>query len=638
MILDIAAAGFLGFLLYIVPGLVVLSLFQKGRDLTWDMALGLAPGLSLSLYPLLFLAFRMLGIAPGRVVPWSLIGLSVAALAARKFLPPTPAPPPGSQETPLRWDPGAGWALILLLILLFGLRLYVVRGMAAPAWGDSVQHAMIVRLFLDHGGLFTDWAPYAPFSTFTYHYGFHSAAAAWAWMSGADTARAVLAAGQVMNFLAVLAVYPLAVRWAGRRWSGIGAILAGGLLSVMPAFYTNWGRYTQLYGMVLLPTTIYFLDVWWKRPGRRDYGALALMGILLSALHLSHYRVSVLAAAAIVTWALRGLWIHRHVLKEWIFRVTLSGFTAAASILTVVPWLRSVKTANPSGFVSQAFSLQRVSMANDFQVWKHIDFYLGDVTWLAALAALGVALWIKRSLALDLLFWAAAVFIVTNPDLLGLPGAGYVSNILVMISLYIPISILLGWAAGTLLGGLKAWRPGRILRAGGLAVLLIAGVRTQLRVIDPFFQMVTPADLSAFSWIRRKAPPDALFLVNAFIVPNSISVVGSDAGWFLPLYTARRITLPPLLYFQEKLQPPLTPSSIVEFTRDVKNSMGAPSALREVLQRAGVTHVFLGEKRGRVGYETEELIPEAWLWTNRDFSLLYERGSAQIWRFKVPGP
>jgi hypothetical protein len=110
----------------------------------------------------------------------------------------------------------------------------------AGAGGADVGRWLSTQLLLDHGGLFTRWAPYAPISSFTYHFGFHSAVAALAWLTGWSASQAVLWGGQILNALATLSLYPLAVRLAdGSRWAGAVAVLLPALLWPMPMFYVN---------------------------------------------------------------------------------------------------------------------------------------------------------------------------------------------------------------------------------------------------------------------------------------------------------------------------------------------------------------------------------------------------------------
>lgn len=113
--------------------------------------------------------------------------------------------------------------------------------------------------------------------------------------------------------------------------------------------------------------------------------------------------------------------------------------------------------------------------------------------------------------------------------------------------------------------------------------------------------MVEPADLRAFDWIRRSTPADARFLVNGFF-PNPGVVVGSDGGWWLPLLARRQSTLPPILYIAEQGPRPdyrLWINDLYATIHDL--GVTHPQTIARLRERA-VTHVYLGQRGGSVGY------------------------------------
>jgi hypothetical protein len=163
---------------------------------------------------------------------------------------------------------------------------------------------------------------------------------------------------------------------------------------------------------------------------------------------------------------------------------------------------------------------------------------------------------------------------------------------------------------------------------------LAIGTGRQRDVADPFFQMVMPSDVAAFEWIRRHVPSDAFFLVNGFIGGDHI-VVGSDAGWWLPFYTHRRNTVPPSLYHTEVLSPALQRQTFIDIVTALQPAADTP--LDDIVARFGITHVYLGEQRGRVGYGQVEVLPESRLRAARA-TLLFSAGRAQVWSVSRPVP
>jgi hypothetical protein len=627
--------------LLILPGWALLTLL--GTDLRADFRekFALSAGTSLALYPVLFLASRTLGIAPGPVFAWGPGAAAVIYLAARAAtgwrkaapakLRPAPQEPCASGKRPLI-TPQAAWWIVLSLI--FATRMIAVRGMTAPAWGDSVQHTFIVRLILDHGGLFQSWAPYAPIESLTYHFGFHAAASVWAWLTGAAADQAVLVCGQVLNVLAILTLYPLAVRLGGNSRVGTGAMIVAGLFFPMPGFFVNWGRYTQLAGMAILPAALWFLDIHWDGTRRTRAAPLALLALLALGLGLTHYSVIILFIIAAAAWTLLGLWKFRGRPGAWAAR---AGWLAAAGIAVILGFLPWAKTL-VAGLLPRIFSRMAGSFAGmvgttDFPLWKRTDFFFPRVFWITALIALAAALIGRRKLALPVIIWGGFSLAAANPGLLGLPGTGTISNEVLLVTLYIPISLLIGWAIGTAWEAASRRKSVEIAVLTALALFAAAGAGKQARIVDPFFQMVFPEDVAAFRWIRTNVPKDARFLVNGFLTGYDNAPAGSDAGWWLPYYTRRANTIPPLIQVTESPSPGVSHKSLSRTVLDVEASRGEALALRAVLIRDGITHVFLGARRGGAAYERGELVPDTWLKGNPDFRRIFSKGKAEVWEF-----
>ena len=145
------------------------------------------------------------------------------------------------------------FSLLGIFLLSLGVRLVMARDLSAPAWVNSIHHATITRLILEQGGFPSTYAPYIEIDAAEYHAGFHSTLAVFQWLSGLETPEAMLLLGQVLNALIVFAVYLLAVTLTRQRTAGLAAAAVAGLFTPMPAYYTSWGRYTQLAGLLILP-------------------------------------------------------------------------------------------------------------------------------------------------------------------------------------------------------------------------------------------------------------------------------------------------------------------------------------------------------------------------------------------------
>lgn len=280
MPIEPASAGAILFALLLValPGLALLELLLPGKaGEDPALRLGLALALGLALQPLIYLWAGVLGLRLGPALWWLLILASAAFLLLRRRRRPAPPDPAPGRAEPGWRRPGAAMVTLGgILLLALALRWWNARDLVVPMWGDSVHHSMIVRLFTLHGGLVESWEPFAPLTSFSYHFGLHAAVASLALLSGLPEPRALITGGQLLMVAQILTAYALAAGLTGRPWAGLGAALAAAGLSTMPAYYLNWGRYTQLAGQVLLPAAA--LATAWVAGGRRAWAGRGVMG------------------------------------------------------------------------------------------------------------------------------------------------------------------------------------------------------------------------------------------------------------------------------------------------------------------------------------------------------------------------
>ncbi len=627
----VAVAG-----LYWLPGagLVELLWSDLRRDARHDRLsrLAIAGAVSIALRPLLLLWCWTFAIPAGAWSAWvpAVLGAGVLAGRARQRRS-HPAPH-------ARLGAGVGRVDVLLglvVALTIASRWIAVRGLLVPAWGDSVQHTMITQLLIENAGLFQSWAPYAPMESLTYHFGFHAMAAAWAEITGTDAPAAVLWVGQVTGVVAVLSLYPLTLQLTGgNRAAGAVALLVAGLLSPMPAFYASWGRYTQLAGQALLPIFVLLLDVVWFDPDRSPRTRLGILMFLLAGLCLTHYRVSLLAATAVVVWPLAGLWRWRHARGEWLRRT--AGATAAgiAALLLIVPWLAVLDDGLLIPVYGKIASIAPTafSFADALRAWSSIPAGASAFGIIVVILAVAVGMALRERAVLLILAWCALALVATNPFLLGLPGMGFVTNFAIGIAAYIPASILIGSALVHTFPWFERRPGGRALLAGALVIAAAAGFTARAKPVARDFQLLTAADLRGFEWIREHTPPDAHFQVNVSLAYGGKTAVGTDAGWWLPLLANRSSTLPPLLYASERMDEKLR-HDVWALPTWLRWGAYDPANTHRNLCYQGVTHIFLGDKRGAVGADGEPLIPSKNLAPDPRMTLLFEADRAQVWKF-----
>ncbi|MCD6520380.1 MAG: hypothetical protein J7M05_10715 [Anaerolineae bacterium] len=604
-----------------LPGLVLGSLFQafSGLDAPSKLALGL--GLSMSFWALLLLWISFLG---GRFSPpwaWSILGLLAIGGGYRWH----------RRKGPL-WQAAQPWpslALLGILLLTLGARLLQVRELVVPAWVDSVHHTTLTQLLLDQGRLPSSGEPYFAAENLHYHMGFHVNAALLCWLGGLSAPRAVLLLGQVLNALAPLAAYALASWWTGQRWAGVGAALGVSVVSYLPAYYASWGRYTQLAGLILLPTVCILLARATNHPRRWPAAMLALSGLAFT-----HYRVFIfliLFIPCLLLWqaarskgrqALRGLG-------------TLT-VLALGSTLLLFPWATRILRATAR--LQQIYGgwAAPQELDNAFPLGLLQTGWGKYFLWGAGLG-MGWALLRRRWALLLIPLWVGLWLLLANLHLLGLADIWLITNPSVAIALWLPLAVLGGWLASDRLQSLgrllKRWPPWRTLSPLWPSLFLCStlaitgwGSWRMVDIINPLTILATPEDIKAIAWTKEHTPADALFLINTRPWQGAIHT-GTDGGWWLPLLAKRQVTLPCILYQQG---PPSYRQRINTLAQAVEqaSSLDDPQ-LRELLSQWGISHVFVGSKGGRL--LPKELDPSPY------YSILYSSGPVRIYAFCPKG-
>jgi hypothetical protein len=522
--------------------------------------------------------------------------------------------------------------LLVVLLAIIVIRFLATMGWHVPLWGDSLHHTMIAQLLIEQNGLFRSWQPYAAMQSFTYHFGFHSHVAVLAWSTGIDTLRIVILTGQIANIAAVFTLYPLALRLGRSRWAGVVALLIAGLLVSIPMTYVNWGRYTQLAGQAILPVAIYLA---WEFLTERDrsWALLGITALTLAGLVLTHYRVTVFAAcffpAFVVLVGSHLPW------RVWIGRGIL---LASVTGILVVFWLARILSGKLPTILG-AIAAQSMENGGDVARTETLHAinttarFLPALLWYALLLSIFWALWRRNRSTLVVAMWWLLAFLVVNPYLVGLPGTGTMTNFALFLAAYVPAALLVGTTAGWLLRRLHA-PVALACTALVITILTCWGVVMRLNDVNIApHTFVTAADLRAAAWIEQHTAADAQFLINGFF-PNEAAVVGSDAGWWLPLLAHRQTTVPPLLYIAEQGPRPAYRQWVNEvYTTLYTYGIDHPATL-ELLRERDITHVYIGQQQGTVGYNgTEQRLVAEQLDNSPHFRTVYHHD--QVWVFAL---
>ncbi len=430
--------------------------------------------------------------------------------------------------------PGRWWGALAMIVagLVAWTRNAQIAGLVFPPWVDAVHHALLMRVAYEQGHAPWSLVPYLPVTHLSYHSGYHSISAALLHASGltpADLVAVLLYGGQVFNLLAVASVAALAWVW-WRQWPAvIMAAIVVGLISIMPAYYLSWGRYTLLMGMAWLPIAMVAIESLWDDQHERGWVWTA---IVLAGLSLVHMVVFVMALAWGVACLMRYMRFPRQAL-----------WAAGLALLVTLPWWWFVASQARSGAGASAMHVVGNATQNAF-----IDglFWARNNRWLVP--ALLVAAWWgvrQRNLRIvQIMLWVLVVMLLANPVLIGLPYISFFTNETVITAMYVPIGLTIAWLLGWVAVRIPRWQ---IVMVVAVTVLAVMSANDLQHVVNDETIIATADDLHAIQWIDANLPKDAVVFTNASGWMWQIDR-GSDGGWWVLPLAGRRVTTPPVLY------------------------------------------------------------------------------------------
>lgn len=605
--------------------LVAVRVFASRHVPVGPSALLFGIGLSVGFWPLLLLYCSLLGMRFTPLLLWAVLIVSLVAAAWAAW--------PWVRAYRLSTDAVVtGAALAILTLAALVARLGDIQGLAVPMFGDSLHHTMITTIIADTGQVPMGYQPFVPVDTFTYHFGFHTLAAVLALLTGASGQEAVLVTGQVLIMLALPVAYLFGGRLFHSRLAGLITAVITGFVSVMPAYYVNWGRYTQLSGQILLPVALVLLVRLVKGDTKRlDF---LLTAFCVAGLAVVHYRILIfygLFALALALWHVISNRRESRMLTADLARVLGAG---GLGVVLAAPWVWNVLANYFPGLVRRLGSVSAEYIAG-YNSAENFSRFVGIA--LAGLGVLGIVIAVialvtgrapsdttdlkdARGIAdppisaLVMGTWAALMF----ASLWVVPGA--IGSYTVAISLYIPLSALGGYG-GARLAELATPRLSLRQTVWALAVVaagpLCAWLFSTWHLAHPeSFAYVHDADLKAFVWIRSNIPQDAKFLISSEFTYAGRAVTASDGGMWLPVLARRGVSVPALAAWTEH---PIASSyftdtwTLAALTHlasdpDVQSLSskgvipkavppGSPESL-EVMKKLGVTHVYYGAPGG----------------------------------------
>lgn len=602
-----------GIVLFLGPGMLLTAVLRlRDRcDLTQRIILALP--LSISALTVMLAALDFVSVTMAPVVFAALLAL--CWLAYLWMTRPWQLGGSGSTRIGSTSATVALWSIATLIAVV---QLAAVRSVVAQPGSDGYHHTLIAQVIAQRGALPKDLLPLTPLITYTYHYGYHATVAAMNWLSGAPILALALIVAQLLKVGVALAAAVLAEVMLGRRSAGIVTASIVGVIAVFPTFYVNWGRNTQLTGLLLLAALLAVLWLW--SFGRPDWRLVVAIALLATGTAFAHYRVTLMAVAGCGTVIIAAM-VDRHWTRaELRLRLPQIAAMGLAALLFAAPWLWHVWIARSVGYpapISQAgpgfFQLDRLGdlVLNYPTNW----FILG-----AAALALLWGIWRRLAGVLAMAAWLIVLLTVALPA-----GAGeFMDPITVITSSFLPLGVMIGVAAGDFIAIGGRWQRWRTIAVS--APLLLAALYGSTRVVDAVESgaaYVQPEDLAAAAWVGEHVPEDALFMVNTFwfdFLPDF--VIASDAGGWLPVLAGRATVVPPMIYPVERTAEPDFNRRLAALA-EVAPDMTSPAAI-ELLHSAGITHVFIGQRGGR--------IDPASLLASPDYALEYQAANTYVFR------
>ncbi len=635
-----------------LPGWLLLSWLVPGLRDRFDGPgrFLLSVGLSMAAVPLVLTWTTQLGLR------WSRSGVLAAAaallvLAALRLFPALRSTLLRFSDSPalvhaglpallrglrcLRPDPTTLAFLGVLALSLF-VRIAMVRDLSAPPWVDSVHHAAITRRILEEGAFPNTYAPYIEIETSRYHAGYHSLLAFYTALAGQEIDAAMLGLGQALNVLAAAGVYLFCTTLTGDRRAGLLAALLASLFTPMPAYYTSWGRYTQLAGLVIFPALfallVHGLDLYELSPG--PAARRARLGMILAAaaagggLFITHYRVAAFLGCLLAVYLpLRWLKFARAGggRRRAGYDLAILGTAALVGIALTLPWwpdtlsglfLRKIEQWSGSGEPFTGIN------------WSLLNPVMGRAVLFLAGAGLAAGCFRRRTFPLVLAGWAGLMFFLAYLGPLGLPGGGFVNSTSVEITLFIPAASLAGYFLSRLLG---AWQRGLPVRFHAPNLLALTGValafsisaaRLQLPLLRESTFLFRNADRPALEWMERNLPRGEVVMINPFSWGYNL-YAGQDGGFWISPLAGLKTMPPPVLYgLADDFSTARRINATVEQAMQVA---GDPVLLAELLREQEIQYLFLG---ARGGVFAPDLLQES-----GEFERLYAQNG--VWVFQV---
>jgi len=349
---------------------------------------------------------------------------------------------------------------------------------------------------------------------------------------------------------------------------------------------------------------------------RKDWAGLFLAGMVLSGMLLSYYRMPFFYATFIIVLLLFwGVPKWRFNWRIWGHNLLRLFVIGVIGVVLFIPWGVNLIGGNLANAVEAGVTVGTPAtlVASRLKILRNVTDYVPIFSWMAAVIAIIYALLRKNWIAAALPVWFALLIGYMAGAGFKLPFANMLDGFAIMIAVYIPLALLIGWLLGEIISRFEKSKNQWILPILSLLIILISawyGWQQRLLLDLPKHTLVTSPDLRAMAWIEEQTPEEAFFLVQGFEYRQTAA--GSDAGWWMPLLAERGNMLPPqYAQFNEIPRPPDFTQRVVDLiTLLQENAITDPISITRLCEW-GITHIYNGQQQGKAGrsslYSTAEL-------------------------------
>jgi len=504
------------------------------------------------------------------------------------------------------------WLFALLgLAVALAWRFWQARELVLPNWVDSQHHVLIIRKMIEFGGLPSTLEPYLP-GPFYYHFGFHAVTALFSVLSGLDPAASVLMLGQVINACVGLAVYALA-KQLGKDWRiGLLAAVFVTFATKMPGYYLTWGRYTLLFGVMILPVAIAEATHAWKNHDR--WWKLAGLSVLTAGVLLSHYFTAFLfvlfLAALGVQWLVETL---RNKSPNWKLIASIA-IPALVGLVLASRWYYRIFVYS-SAASSPVFQIMETKNA-----WDYLYYLVGPISGyiLIGFGLIGLLWSVFKTKHVFFQFWVLLVLFLSLPAGFSLMNFRYDYFALVV---FIPIAITSAFGIVLLVSKLIT-RKGIATLVILLAslVLSVGGAWQNARALNTETILATRSDLEALEWIKTHTPADARFFVNTTGWGYGVYRGVDGGGWILPI--TGRWSLAPTIFFPFGGDLPVF-ETWIDWSKRASKLETCGLDFWEIVQEANLKYIYV--RKNTTGIQAQSLV------TCEGLQKLYDNEDVSIW-------